>query len=169
MVPFRSFRRAWVFAPVCVLLLGCATQLQPVASERIDQSFGEAGGAFDSGTTITVVAKLREDGGSTSVCGAWMKTQDSAQSGEVTTDVLATISVIGDGDMIVSDFNRFTRLPLKGSAIGMTADCFASEIPWRAAFATPPTFKIVGFRRSSGSATQPFTVFTRQNVKSVLQ
>ncbi|MBY8977416.1 hypothetical protein KHP62_16510 [Rhodobacteraceae bacterium NNCM2] len=98
----------------------------------IDPSYLTAGGYWNDGTTITVIAKAVPEGGMLAICGAWMVNQSSALSIGYNERVMGTGVIQLDGGNIVNNLLYMNQLAYAPNVEGKTANCTITGTPWEA-------------------------------------
>lgn len=121
-----------------LLLAACAAGGQPAGTGTAGPGHVTAGGSWNSGPTLAVIAKAEERGGKVAVCGAWTKDYDTPTEFLYDRQVLEIASAELGGERLVSNLGFFPRVPWAADLTGAGTGCAVTGTPWRAGFAAMP-------------------------------
>lgn len=117
-------------------LAACAPAPQPNAWGRVDADFTVAGGVWDDGSTVYVLAKTFEQEGQLAVCGTWTVQGETVNTSYFNDRVVESGILRLGGDTVVRGLGRFRRVKYAPDMTGKSASCFTTGRPWQAAYAS---------------------------------
>lgn len=126
-------RTAFIVAAT-VVLAACA-HATPAGSDTVGPGYVTGGGTWNTGGGISAAVRVLKRGGATVVCGAWTTDRQSALTVNHNRDVMAAGSVYLAGTRLVQGLGFMARVPYSNNIAGASANCVASSVPWRPAFA----------------------------------
>jgi hypothetical protein len=112
-------------------LSGCDKPGTRTGQMSIDRSFTTDGFRWDTGATVYIFVKVRENQGKVEVCAAHMATQGTAYTARLHEDVLAAGIVTVQGDRVLRGLRYSNRLPEMDVVIGQAANCVRSSTAWK--------------------------------------
>ncbi|MBK0401322.1 hypothetical protein H0I76_19185 [Limibaculum sp. M0105] len=121
-------------AAVAGLLGGCMSAPAPGGSEPVDARYSATGGSYNTGGSLIVMLRAREQDGRVAICGAKTRTRESAVSLPYGFSVEGAGVVQLAGVNIFQGVRRFPEYPLANDMTGVSAVCLVSERQWEPRF-----------------------------------
>ncbi len=106
----------------------------PARADTVSTDYTVAQGAWNSGGTLTLYSRVREEAGRVAVCGAWSMGWEASGTIFLNESVVDAAHLSIAGERIVTGLGFMTRLP-KDGGIGGTAACKVTGAPWRPEYA----------------------------------
>ena len=119
---------------VALLLAGCSAKGGrgpiPTAADTIGPGYVTAGGRFDTGTTISVVAGIKNINEFVGICGIWTHGIANVREKDFMRQAASGISVSFVGQTLISDATDFPRRNPLANMTGQSASCFVTSARW---------------------------------------
>lgn len=127
-------------------LMAC-TPTEGAGTRPIDNSFRASSWSWDDGGQLVLFWHVSEQQGRPLVCGAWATDPPSGSTERLNEQVMPTLGIEADGDLLVSNLRFFTRGGTLDALEGSSANCVLSSVPWRAAYGDRDLQRIKTSRR----------------------
>ncbi|MEM1346691.1 MAG: hypothetical protein AAGI34_19195 [Pseudomonadota bacterium] len=121
----------------------------PAGTDQVNGSYRLGGFRWSSGSTVYLLAGLKQFDNRVAVCGAWAADGGTAGSSQFNSQAVQMISVTVDGETVAAGFGfarRFDWQGIEGLARQGT-DCVLSDLAWQSSYAAQkPEFVIPRLR-----------------------
>lgn len=128
-------------ALACAALAGCAVT-RPTTGEALGPGYALYPGTWKGGSTTTLALRARDEGGKVAFCGAYATVpgEDGPELGidSYVSALLRGARVGLEGTWMVLDLSFLANHGADASFSSRPAACVATDIVWRARYATAP-------------------------------
>ena len=130
-----------------VLSLGACTTSTPAGTDTVDGSYKRSGFRWGSGTLSAVAVKVREEAGTTILCGAFVVEGVDVFTGEIAVVVRQGGGVRHGGTRLLSGLSALAGpYDAMDGLNGRQANCVDTGVAWRDEFADPASLRMTSPR-----------------------
>ncbi|MEM8793461.1 MAG: hypothetical protein AAGE80_17710 [Pseudomonadota bacterium] len=122
--------RAWMTALLVMVCTACNSHV-PTEGANLSETYLTAGGHWNDGAIVTVMARAVEREGRLAICGAWTARRQSVLTDGLHSRIIEAGLVRVDGERIVTNLRFMQRHSFAEDLRGRPANCIMTERPWQ--------------------------------------